>query len=114
MSAAIGYGINAPNAATHYRSGHEAHLELAVGYRFPPHWELGLAGYTYRQVSGDEGAGARLGTLEGRVSGAGPALNYARRIGAHAVVVTARYYEEFDAKRHFAGHLALATFTVRL
>jgi hypothetical protein len=113
FSAAIGYGINGPNTVTHYRSGDEAHLELGVGQRLSPHWEVGLAGYVYRQVSADSGSGALLGTLKGRVDGAGPALNYATRLGSHAFIFTARYYKEFDAKRHFQGDLALASATLR-
>lgn len=113
LSAAIGYGVNAPNTATRYVSGNEAHLELGIGQRLSPHWEVGLAGYAYRQVSADSGAGAFLGTLKGRVNGAGPALNYAGRLGDLGLIITARYYHEFAARRHFQGNLALASVTLR-
>ncbi|PXV59061.1 Uncharacterized conserved protein [Dyella jiangningensis] len=113
FSAAIGYGVNAPNDVTHYRSGNEAHLELAIGQHLSPHWEVGLAGYAYRQVSGDNGPGALLGTLKGRVYGAGPAVNYGTRLGTHVVAFTARYYREFGAEHHFEGDLVLASATIR-
>lgn len=113
MSAAIGYGVNGPNAQTRYHSGNELHLELAVGQRISPNFELGLAGYTYQQVSADSGPGAFLGTLKGRVSGVGPALSYRCKIGSHGVALGARYYREFDAKRHFQGNLALVSATMR-
>jgi len=112
LSAALGYGINSPNTATRYLSGNELHLELGVGQRLTPRLELGLAGYIYRQVTADSGTGAFFGTLEGRVSGAGPALNYSGKLGGYGFIFTARYYHEFDAKRHFQGNLALASATL--
>lgn len=113
FSMALGYGVNAPNSITHYRSGNEAHLEAAIGQRITPHWEVGLAGYMYRQVSADSGPGALLGTLKGRVNGAGPAINFNTRIAGQPFSFTARYYKEFDAKRHFQGDLVLASVTTR-
>lgn len=114
LSAALGYGINGVNPLTHYRSGDEVHLELAVGKRLSPHWVVGLAGYGYRQVSPDTGAGDRLGSLQGRVYGAGPAVNFGTRLGEHAVAVGARYYREFGAKNHFHGDVVILSTTIRL
>ncbi|KLD64964.1 SphA family protein [Dyella japonica] len=114
LSAAVGYGINGPNDITHYRSGNEAHVELAVGKRLSPHWVVGLAGYAYRQVTADTGRGANLGGLEGRVLGAGPAVNYGTRFGSHALAVGVRYYREFDANDHFHGDVVIASATFRL
>jgi hypothetical protein len=114
LSAALGYGINGTNDITHYRSGDEAHLELAVGKRLSPHWVVGLAGYAYRQVTPDSGLGDKLGSLQGRVFGAGPAVNYGTRLGGHAVAVGARYYREFGAKDHFHGNVVILSTTVRL
>lgn len=114
LSAALGYGINGVNQVTHYRSGNEAHLELAAGKRLSPHWVVGLAGYAYQQVTSDSGAGDRLGGLKGHVLGAGPAVNYSTRIGSHGIAVGARYYREFDAKNHFHGDLVILSMTLRL
>lgn len=114
LSAALGYGVNGPNSVTHYRSGNELHLEVGVGQRINPHWELGVAAYFYRQISADSGSGAFLGTLKGRVNGAGPAANYSRRMFGHPVALTARYYHEFEAKRHFEGDLILVSATIKL
>lgn len=112
LSAALGYGVNSPNTTTRYLSGNELHLELGVGQRLTPHFEAGLAGYVYRQVTADSGTGAFFGTLKGRVSGAGPALNYSGKLGGYGFILAARYYHEFDAKRHFRGDLALASATL--
>lgn len=114
LSAALGYGINGPNDITHYRSGNEAHLELAMGKRLSPHWVVGVAGYAYRQVTADTGRGANLGSLKGRVLGAGPAVNYGTRWGSHALAIGFRYYKEFDAKDHFHGDVVIASATYRL
>ncbi|QNK00104.1 SphA family protein [Dyella telluris] len=114
LSGAIGYGVNGVNPVTHYRSGNEAHVELAVGKRLSPHWVVGLAGYGYRQVSPDDGSGDRLGGLQGRVFGAGPAVNYGTRLGTHAITVGVRYYREFGAVYHFHGDVAMLSATLRL
>jgi hypothetical protein len=114
LSGALGYGINGVNDITHYRSGNEAHIELAVGKRLSPHWVVGLAGYGYRQVTPDSGTGDRLGSLQGRVLGAGPAVNYGTRLGHHAIAVGGRYYHEFDAKNHFHGDVFMLSTTLRL
>lgn len=114
LSAALGYGVNGPNDITHYRSGNEAHIELAVGKRLSAHWVVGVAGYAYRQVTADTGSGANLGNLEGRVLGAGPAANYGTRFGTHALAVGLRYYKEFDANDHFHGDVVIASATLRL
>lgn len=114
FSAALGYGINGTNDITHYRSGDEAHLELAVGKRLSPHWVVGLAGYGYKQVTPDSGIGDRLGSLQGRVFGAGPAVNYGTRLGGHGVALGARYYQEFGAKNHFHGDVAILSTTIQL
>jgi hypothetical protein len=114
FSAALGYGINGPNDVTHYRSGNEAHLEMALGTRLSPRWAVGVAGYVYHQVTDDTGPGADLGSLKGRVLGAGPAVNYGMRFGSHALAVGLRYYKEFDANDHFHGDLVLVSATLRL
>lgn len=114
LSAALGYGINGVNQITHYRSGNEAHLELAAGKRLSPHWVVGLAGYAYHQVTSDSGVGDKLGGLKGRVLGAGPAVNYGTRIGSHGIAVGVRYYREFDAQNHFHGDLVILSTTIRL
>lgn len=114
LSAALGYGINGTNPLTHYRSGDEAHIELAVGKRLSPHWVVGLAGYGYQQVTGDSGIGDRLGSLKGRVFGAGPAVNFGTRLGEHGIAVGVRYYREFGANDHFHGNVAILSTTIRL
>lgn len=114
LSTAVGFGYNGPNDATHYRSGNEAHMELAVGKRLSPHWVVGVAGYAYRQVTPDSGAGNRLGSLQGRVLGAGPAANYGARVAGHAIAIGARYYREFDPRYHFHGDILILSTTLRL
>lgn len=114
LSAAIGVGINGINPMTRYRSGDEAHLELAVGKRLSSRWAVGIAGYAYQQVTGDSGAGDRLGALRGRVLGVGPAVNYGARMEKHAIAIGARYYREFDANDHFHGDVFILSTTLSL
>lgn len=72
LSSAAGFTLNWENPDTNYTSGTEFHVEWAVVRHFTKKFSLGVAGYHYQQISGDSGAGARLGDFEGRASGVGP------------------------------------------
>jgi hypothetical protein len=39
-------------------------------------FHIGAVGYFYNQISGDSGAGARLGNFESRVAGIGPQIGF--------------------------------------
>ncbi len=68
-------------AATDYTTGTELHLEGAVIQHLPSGFSFGAGGYHYRQVTGDSGSGARLGSFEGRVTAVGPVLGYVLKAG---------------------------------
>ena len=53
-------------------SGTDAHLDWAISPYLNDKFHIGAVGYFYNQISGDSGAGARLGGFESRVAGIGP------------------------------------------
>jgi hypothetical protein len=63
------------NDATQYLTGDEFHAEWAVGYKFDNGLILGVAGYDYRQITGD--SRSFLGTEDA----VGPSLSYSTIIG---------------------------------
>ena len=93
------YDINTENSDTDYKSGQEFHFDYAVGYHTGP-WTLGAAGYYYKQITGDSGAGAVLGDYEGQVIAIGPAVRYDAKNG---VSVEFRYNKEFEAENRTEG-----------
>lgn len=58
---------------------------------------LGVAGYNYRQLTGDSGAGS----LKGSVDAVGPALSYSTTVGATPLTIGARYFMEYNAEKRW-------------
>jgi hypothetical protein len=61
------------------KSGTMLHLEFALMQHLSKDVSLEMVGYHYQQMSGDSGAGERLGAFEGRVTAIGPALTWTWR-----------------------------------
>jgi hypothetical protein len=93
---------NFRNTATDYRSGQTAYLNWALGWRPNPALTLGLAGYFLRQLTDDRQNGAVVGAHGNRVrvDGIGPCLKYFQ---PNHVMLTAKYFREFDARNHPRG-----------
>src|SRR5687768_328730 len=96
------------NTETDYKSGHEFHFEWAVGFECTPGLVLGVVGYDYRQLTGNSGAGARLGPFEGSVDAIGPGLSYTTAIGQTPFVFNLRHYREFNVENRWEGNSTLA------
>ncbi len=56
------------------------------------------------QTTGDSGAGARLGSFESKVYGAGPIISYTLGEGPAALTLLAKWYAEFGAENTFEGN----------
>ena len=112
VSVAPGITFNGENPATNYKTGTEFHVEAAVMKHFPNSFAIGLAGYYYRQLTGDSGAGAVLGPFKGEVSAIGPNLTYNFKVGSVQMFTSLRWLHEFNAKNRLAGDAAFLTITV--
>ena len=58
FSAVFGLTYNFENPDTDYRSGIDSHLDFAASQFLSAHWQVGIAGYAYYQLTGDSGSGA--------------------------------------------------------
>lgn len=114
VSFAPGVTFNDENPATRYRTGTEFHAEAAVMQHFSKSVAIGLAGYHYRQLTSDSGAGAVLGPFKGEVSAIGPNLTYNFHVGKVPVFTSVRWMHEFKAKNRMSGDAAFLTITVPL
>ncbi|MDP2355718.1 MAG: transporter [Beijerinckiaceae bacterium] len=114
ISVAPGLTFNGNNPTTNYKTGTEFHVEAAVMQHFSKSFAIGLAGYHYRQLTGDSGSGAVLGAFKGEVSAIGPNLTYNFQIGKVPVFTSVRWLHEFKAKNRLAGDAAFLTVTVPL
>jgi hypothetical protein len=72
----LGYLYNTTNTKTNYKTGMSLHLDYTLEYDISPRWQVGFSGYYYRQVEGDSGSGATLGSFKGRAGGIGPSVQY--------------------------------------
>lgn len=114
ISLSPGVTFNGVNHATNYRTGTEFHVEAAVMYHASASFSAGLAGYHYKQLTGDSGVGATQGALKGQVSAIGPNLTYNFQVGQRPVYASARWMREFNAKNRLQGDVGYLTLTVPL
>lgn len=114
ISFAPGFTFNAENPATNYRTGTEFHIEAAMMQHFSKDFSIGVAGYYYRQLTGDSGTGALLGSFKGEVSAIGPNIAYNFKIGSVPIITSVRWLKEFNAKNRMAGDAGFITVTIPL
>ena len=112
MSGVIGYTINGENEDTDYETGNEFHAELSLLKRLSSRWGVGVAGYFYKQITGDNGGPVELGSFKGRVEGLGPQLDYKFTAVNRPMKLNLRWYHEFSSKNRAEGDSVFLTFSV--
>lgn len=107
-SGALGVTFSARNKTTDYQTAPEAHFEGTIMRHLPGKLGIGLTGYAYQQLGDDSGSGAdsfkrAIGaqSLQARVFGLGPVVNWSTTVGKMPVSIKAKYIKEFGAKRRF-------------
>lgn len=98
-----GLTANGENPHTDYKTGTEMHLEAAVEKAFSPKWSAGLQAYYFKQVSGDSGLGAKLGSFQGEATGVGATAAYNFKIGHMPATLRARAFTEFNVTNRLEG-----------
>jgi hypothetical protein len=107
-----GLTYNFINPATQYQSGVDAHLDWAISPYLTDRLHIGAVGYFYNQLTGDSGAGARLGDFKSRVTGIGPQIGFFLPFGGQELYLNVRGYYEFDAKNRLEGWTAYVTLSM--
>lgn len=114
LSVATGFTFNGENPDTDYRTGTEFHVEWALVRHLSKTLSLGISGYHYQQITGDSGAGARLGDFEGRVTALGPVMTYAFQVGKIPISTQLEWMHELDAVNRAEGDMGMLNVTVPL
>lgn len=109
FSATAGLTYNFENPDTDYRNGVDFHLDWGVSQFLSEQLHVGLVGYSYYQLSGDSGAGARLGAFKSQVFGIGPQVGYMFLVGGRPAYLNLKGYHEFGAKNRTEGWNAWLT-----
>jgi hypothetical protein len=72
LSMVAGLTYSGMNDALQYRNGVDFHFDWAASHFVSKSVHFGVVGYVYQQVTGDSGAGAKLGDFKGHSVGIGP------------------------------------------
>jgi hypothetical protein len=112
FSAVTGLTYNFLNPSTQYQNGVDWHLDFGVSQFVSKQVQLGVVGYLYEQVSGDSGAGDRVGAFQSRVVGVGPQIGVIFPFGSMQGYLNFKGYAEFDQQNRPAGWNAWITLSI--
>jgi hypothetical protein len=101
--------VNFENPETDYTSGDLFHFDGSITKNFGP-LGVGAVAYSMIQTTPDSGAGARFGSNEARVYGAGPIVTYT--LGSNpvtALTLIGKWYHEFGAENALEGDTVVAS-----
>jgi hypothetical protein len=110
----LGVTYNGMNTATNYQSGFDSHLDFDVSQFLSAHWQVGVVGYQYYQLTGDRGSGDHVGSFESRVTSLGAEAGYSFTAGGLPWYANLRAYDEFWAKNRLEGYAVYATLSIPL
>ena len=104
----IGADFNQENSDTNYKSGTQVHADGTLAQHFPL-WGgvagAGITGYWYRQVKGDSGSGATLGSFKARANGIGPVASYITKLNGREVITEFKWINEFGNQNRVEGDI---------
>jgi hypothetical protein len=109
-----GVTFNGTNPATDYTTGTEWHLEGDVSQYLSRQLSLGVTGYYYLQVTPDGGAGAIVGSFEGRAAAIGPTLGFDFLWGSETVSSRLRVLREFAVENRLTGTIGIFSLSFSL
>jgi hypothetical protein len=112
FSAVLGFTYNLVNQLTQYQNGVDLHLDWGASQFLTGQWQIGLAGYVYKQITPDRGSGDRVGAFESQVIGIGPQIGYAFPVGDLQGNLNLKGYREFDAIHRPDGWNVWLTFAI--
>ncbi len=97
LSAVVGHIYNTANNDTDYHSGQEFHLDYMANQFVSETISIGIHGYFHKQLTGDSGTGAILGSFKAESAGLGPALFWMPKIGEKTVNFSTKWIHEFHS-----------------
>ncbi len=112
FSIVTGLTYNWENSDTNYQNGIDSHLDWSVSQFLSEHWQVGLAGYFYYQLSGDSGSGAKLGSFKSKIAAIGPQVGYVFTMNGQQGYANLRGYKEFGAEHRVDGYGLFATLAI--
>lgn len=114
FSVVAGLTYNLLNPATDIKSGIDSHLDWGASKVVSEHWQIGLAGYVYYQLTGDSGSGNQVGPYLSQVGAIGPQVSYLFDVGGQSASVNLRAYKELWAENRTQGYAVFLALTIPL
>ena len=114
FSGVVGATYNWKNNQTNYQSGVDSHLDWSLSQFLSKHWQVGIAGYVYYQLTADSGIGDKVGNFKSQVAAIGPQIGYLFNIGKKQAYINLRAYKEFWAQNRVQGYATVATISIPL
>lgn len=96
LSATVGYTVNGVNPATDYRTGNEFHIDGAITKNLTKDLAIGAIVSHYRQLTGDSGEGAGVGSFKGRTTAVGGTVSYTFHAGPLPITTRVKVLREVD------------------
>jgi hypothetical protein len=112
FSAIAGFTYNFENRDTLYQNGINSHLDWSLSRFTSDQTNVGLAGYSYYQLTRDSGGGAVLGEFKSRVSAVGPQVGRSFGKGDKTWSISLRSYYEFTARNRPRGWNVWLTYAI--
>jgi hypothetical protein len=106
VSVFAGVDFNTKNTDADYQSGDLFHIDATVAQHLPLFGGfagVGANGFYNKQITGDSGSGARLGSFEVETYGVGPVLSYAHKLGTHDLVFEAKWLPQLHSDNTTKG-----------
>jgi hypothetical protein len=98
--------FNTENTQADYQSGDIFHVDATLAQHLPLAGGIigvGATAFYLRQITGDSGSGARLGSFEAESYGVGPTISYVHPIGKSTLVVDASWLPQLHNQNTTKG-----------
>ncbi|MHC2252166.1 hypothetical protein ACVILK_001858 [Bradyrhizobium embrapense] len=111
FSVLAGVTYNGMNKDLQYQNGIDFHVDWGLSHFVAKNIHVGVAGYYFQQITGDSGAGAKLGDFKGRVAGIGPQVGFIFPVAeGYQGYLNLRGYKDFAAENRPEGWTGWVTF----
>lgn len=113
VSIAPGIMFNTENNDTNYKTGTEFHLDATATQFLSESFAVGLRGYWYKQLTGDSGSGAVLGSFKSESVGVGVGFLWTPPVLDGRLSVLGKWMRDVYADNRFESDYATLTLALK-
>jgi hypothetical protein len=115
LSVFTGVDFNTKNTTTDYQSGDIFHVDATLAQHLPLFGGVvgaGASAFYLKQITGDSGSGAKLGSFEAESYGVGPTVSYVHKIGQSDLIVDGSWLPQLHTVNTPKGNYFWAKITL--